>query len=230
MFSFYMIHHNYKKLAYENLGANKECPVCLQYMNYEDAVFFNCSHTTCFQCANRINKCPICREPTRTAGHNSFLKTSKLLYNRSILLSMQSKLQEMKYTIHSMLSDVERDLIPLINSTYRNNTNLIFFYPNLMSCYINIPEDDEDLTLNTYFSDQKEEVIRESLRWYIVEEKVQTMDAYYHSGLYYTWLFAQKVKDVMKKTKTPFFPPKFKDITCGRCGTKGHSLKKNWCL
>jgi len=59
-----VVHDNVKRLAWNNLGENRECGICLNEMGKcSDATVFVCSHIVCNGCVPRLRKkiCPFCR-------------------------------------------------------------------------------------------------------------------------------------------------------------------------
>jgi len=59
-----VVHDNVKRLAWNNLGENRECGICLNEMGKcSDATVFVCSHIVCNGCVPRLRQkiCPFCR-------------------------------------------------------------------------------------------------------------------------------------------------------------------------
>ena len=229
-----MLHENFRRLAFNNLGDDKKCPVCLFEITLRESKVLRCSHVVCTLCSNMINRCPLCRESTEEpTDEHTRMRMFRNLCNIRLMQNMKERAEDLIRGIDIIIVDLEKELLnenlPYNGQIIHRPPNLSLVYPNLFAVYNshqNVPENE---TVGNYFSPVMQFVYNQSLKWYMFEELVSATDACTHAVIYYSWLEKQNAKRLLEKTSIPFLPPRFEPVTCGRCGKRGHRVSKHWC-
>ena len=160
-----VVHDNFKRMAWNHLGDNRECGICLNEMGKcSDATVFVCSHIVCNGCVSHFRKkiCPFCRTELTTKKkvdrEKKLLKdkvTSLEILNeyrlkelenyRRIQVELQQKIYALNRDILFLRNDDEEDM----DTTVRRVVNYDI-PPQEPIPRTPIPDDDDVILLEDY--------------------------------------------------------------------------------
>lgn len=228
------MHDNFKRLAFNNLGEDKKCPICLIEVSLGNCDVLRCSHVVCSLCTPMIRRCPLCRESIEEPlDENKHMRLFRNLCNIQLMKHIREKGEDLLRGIDIILAELESEVLnenlTYLPSSSTRPPNLSLSYPQLFAVYNSHRAVPENATVGNYFSPVMQMVYQQALKWYCYEEDVEATEACTHVVIYYTWLESHNAKEILERTGIPFYPPRFEPITCGRCGKRGHRASRNWC-